>query len=592
MKIAFRFEARSDTGLKRSKNDDSGYGGRFLAVVADGMGGHVGGDVASATTVLNLTPLDHPDFEDGTGSVYLADEIQSANLIINELAANDPQLAGMGTTCTALLIDGDCIELAHIGDSRAYRLRPGADGEFEQISTDHTFVQRLLNEGRITPQEAENHPHKNVIMRVLGDVDASPELELKTLDAVPGERWVLSSDGLDAVVSLAEIEQVMRSTDDLSEIADTLIAMTLERGAPDNVTVVSLQVIDREVLPVDEPVGPSSLPESALPDSIVAEQEVSTNTQKLPEVAATAEAAEALLGAHHDEDSEEYRRSLRRFRRARDFSGTLLHSGSGAVRHHIGKYDNAVDAALTNAAILRSELGSRPHQLVGAASVATETGMIPAVTSRTLEHRATVAQRVPLKVESDEAALPAELEELIAEDTVERSRPRSWSIRLFITLLVAAILTLAAWTGLRYVEHSYYVGESNGTVAVYNGIPHALGPIHLSHVVENTDISTSDLSDHTRSLLRNAITAKDLDDARQIVSRLKTQADQTREKAEQAAASASASASASPSTGAPSEAPTSEAPSSEAPGSDSASPAPELATASSVPAAEGGENNG
>ena len=585
MKIAFRFEARSDTGLKRSKNDDSGYGGRFLAVVADGMGGHVGGDVASATTVLNLTPLDHPDFEDGAGGVYLADEIQSANLIINELAANDPQLAGMGTTCTALLIDGDCIEFAHIGDSRAYRLRPGADGEFEQISTDHTFVQRLLNEGRITPQEAENHPHKNVIMRVLGDVDASPELELKTLDAVPGERWVLSSDGLDAVVSLAEIEQVMRSTDDLSEIADTLIAMTLERGAPDNVTVVSLQVIDREVLPVDEPVGPSSLPESALPDSIVAEQEVSTNTQKLPEVAATAEAAEALLGAHHDEDSEESRRSLRRFRRARDFSGTLLHSGSGAVRHHIGTYDNAVDAALTNAAILRSELGSRPHQLVGAASVATETGMIPAVTSRTLEHRATVAQRVPLKVESDEAALPAELEELIAEDTAERSRPWSWSIRLFVTLLIAAVLTLVAWTGLRYVERSYYVGESDGTVAVYNGIPHALGPIRLSHVVENTDIQTSELNDHTRSLLRNAITAKDLDDAHQIVTRLKTQADQTREKAEQAAASASASASASV------------APSASAvPSTDPASAtpvAPEQASEqASAPAAEGGENNG
>lgn len=583
MKIAFRFEARSDTGLKRSKNDDSGYGGRFLAVVADGMGGHVGGDVASATTVLNLTPLDHPDFEDGAGGVYLADEIQSANLIINELAANDPQLAGMGTTCTALLIDGDCIEFAHIGDSRAYRLRPGADGEFEQISTDHTFVQRLLNEGRITPQEAENHPHKNVIMRVLGDVDASPELELKTLDAVPGERWVLSSDGLDAVVSLAEIEQVMRSTDDLSEIADTLIAMTLERGAPDNVTVVSLQVIDREVLPVDEPVGPSSLPESALPDSIVAEQEVSTNTQKLPEVAATAEAAEALLGAHHDEDSEESRRSLRRFRRARDFSGTLLHSGSGAVRHHIGTYDNAVDAALTNAAILRSELGSRPHQLVGAASVATETGMIPAVTSRTLEHRATVAQRVPLKVESDEAALPAELEELIAEDAAERSRPRSWSIRLFVTLLIAAVLTLVAWTGLRYVERSYYVGESDGTVAVYNGIPHALGPIRLSHVVENTDIQTSELNDHTRSLLRNAITAKDLDDAHQIVTRLKTQADQTREKAEQAAASASASASVSPSASAvPSTDPASATPL-----------APEQASEqASAPAAEGGENNG
>lgn len=571
MKIAFRLEARSDTGLKRSKNDDSGYGGRYLAVVADGMGGHVGGDVASATTVLNLTPLDHPDFENGTGSVYLADEIQSANLIINELAANDPQLAGMGTTCTALLIDGDCIEFAHIGDSRAYRLRPGADGEFEQISTDHTFVQRLLNEGRITPEEAEHHPHKNVIMRVLGDVDASPELELKTLDAVVGERWVLSSDGLDAVVSVPEIEQVMRSHDDLAEVADTLISMTLERGAPDNVTVVALQVIDREELPVDEPVGPSALPDSALPDSIVAEQEVSVNTQKLPEIAATAEAAEATLAALEQESAHH---NVRRFRRARDFAGTLLHSGSDAVRHHIGTYDNAVDAALTNAAILRGELGSRPHQLVGAAAVATETGMIPAVTSRTLEHRATVAQRMPLTV--DEAPLPAELEELIAEEPAERTSRRSWSVRLFIFLLVAALLTLAAWTGLRYVERSYYVGESDGTVAVYNGIPQALGPIRLSHVVENTDISTSQLSDHTRTLLRNSITAKDLNEAHQIVSRLKTQAEQNRIKAEQAA---SASASPTPD-------PTA-----------TASLAPEPAesgaeTPTESPSTEGGENHG
>ena len=571
MKIAFRLEARSDTGLKRSKNDDSGYGGRYLAVVADGMGGHVGGDVASATTVLNLTPLDHPDFENGTGGVYLADEIQSANLIINELAANDPQLAGMGTTCTALLIDGDCIEFAHIGDSRAYRLRPGADGEFEQISTDHTFVQRLLNEGRITPEEAEHHPHKNVIMRVLGDVDASPELELKTLDAVVGERWVLSSDGLDAVVSVPEIEQVMRSHDDLAEVADTLISMTLERGAPDNVTVVALQVIDREELPVDEPVGPSALPDSALPDSIVAEQEVSVNTQKLPEIAATAEAAEATLAALEQESAHH---NVRRFRRARDFAGTLLHSGSDAVRHHIGTYDNAVDAALTNAAILRGELGSRPHQLVGAAAVATETGMIPAVTSRTLEHRATVAQRMPLTV--DEAPLPAELEELIAEEPAERASRRSWSVRLFIFLLVAALLTLAAWTGLRYVERSYYVGESDGTVAVYNGIPQALGPIRLSHVVENTDISTSQLSDHTRTLLRNSITAKDLNEAHQIVSRLKTQAEQNRIKAEQAA---SASASPTPD-------PTA-----------TASLAPEPAesgteTPTESPSTEGGENRG
>ena len=311
MKIAFRFEARSDTGVKRSKNDDSGYGGRYLAVVADGMGGHVGGDVASATAVLNLTPLDHPDF-DGTGGIYLADEIQSANAIINDLAASDQRLAGMGTTCTALLVDGEKIEMAHIGDSRAYRLRADEDGGFEQISTDHTFVQRLLNEGRITPEEAENHPHRNVIMRVLGDVDASPELELQTLEAIPGERWVLASDGLEAVVSDEEIEAVMRSTDDLGEIADVLIQMTLDGGAPDNVTVVVVQVIDREELPADEPVGPSALPETG-------EIDTSLTTSELEEITEEVNAEEGL--SDHD-------RALKRFlpprwRRERSGCGVL-----------------------------------------------------------------------------------------------------------------------------------------------------------------------------------------------------------------------------------------------------------------------------
>ena len=217
-----------------------------------------------------------------------------------------------------------------------------------------------------------------------------------------GERWVLSSDGLDAVVSVPEIEQVMRSHDDLAEVADTLISMTLERGAPDNVTVVALQVIDREELPVDEPVGPSALPDSALPDSIAAEQEVSVNTQKLPG------------------DCRNRRGRGGNPRRAWSKSpltttcvvsavpATLPEPCCTAVPMRCATTSeptiNAVDAALTNAAILRGELGSRPHQLVGAAAVATETGMIPAVTSRTLEHRATVAQRMPLTV--DEAPCP------------------------------------------------------------------------------------------------------------------------------------------------------------------------------------------
>ena len=168
MTLVLRYAARSDVGRVRAKNDDSAYVGRHLAVLADGMGGHVGGDVASASTVLDLAPLDAVGYEDP--ATVLPDEIQNANLILNELVHANPKLAGMGTTCTAGLLAGTTLHIAHIGDSRAYRL---ADGEFSQVTTDHTFVQKLVDEGRLEAGEAPFHPNKNVLMRVLGDVDAS-----------------------------------------------------------------------------------------------------------------------------------------------------------------------------------------------------------------------------------------------------------------------------------------------------------------------------------------------------------------------------------------------------------------------------------
>lgn len=143
--LIMRYAARSDVGRIRSKNDDSAYAGRHLAVVADGMGGHAGGDVASAATVLDMIHLDRADYEGDAGTI-LADEIQTANSLLSELVHINPKLAGMGTTVTALLLAEGQLHFAHIGDSRAYRLR---DGEFEQVSVDHTFVQRLIDEGRL-----------------------------------------------------------------------------------------------------------------------------------------------------------------------------------------------------------------------------------------------------------------------------------------------------------------------------------------------------------------------------------------------------------------------------------------------------------
>lgn len=259
MALTLRFAARSDVGKVRAKNDDSGYAGRYLAVVADGMGGHVGGDVASASTVLDLVHLDHAN-QVGAETV-LPDEIQTANSILNELVNANPKLSGMGTTVTALLLTEDRFQYAHIGDSRAYRLK---NGVFEQVSKDHTFVQRLVDEGRLRPEEAETHPHKNVLMRVLGDSDASPELDIEQYEVEPGERWLLCSDGLNAVVPDTITEQIMRGTSSLQETVDDLVEVTLANGSPDNVTIVVVEVSQDDDAGAPPSAGNESAPDTGM----------------------------------------------------------------------------------------------------------------------------------------------------------------------------------------------------------------------------------------------------------------------------------------------------------------------------------------
>ncbi|MGV3104104.1 PP2C family protein-serine/threonine phosphatase [Rothia sp. 32237D007AR] len=532
MSIAFRFAARSDVGRVRSKNDDSGYAGHYLAVVADGMGGHVGGDVASATTVLDLAPLDRAGFE-GNAGVYLADEIVNANIIMNELVALNPRLAGMGTTCTALLIDGDCIEMAHIGDSRAYRLR---DGVFEQVTTDHTFVQRLLQEGRITPEEAEAHPHKNVIMRVLGDVDASPELELRTLDAVVGEKWVLSSDGLDAVVQVAEIEAVMRSTGDLQQVVDILTDMTLERGAPDNVTVVALQVISEDSLS-----AAITAPQPIIPvrkygkDGELVGVYPTVEQEAAEPASSDSEAEGADAGEPVDEDGEHRAPWRRRMPQHAKMRNALRHGKWRGESFTDGVLNTmtvkaGVDAATattgdgedepTPASVLRQELSERPHDLVGAAANATQTGMIPAVTARTAQNICTLSQQ-----QATQTLEPAELPEeyRVALSNEVAPSPHRWPMRVFVVALTLAVLAASAWSFFSWTKTQYYVGVKDDHVTVFNGINQSLGPVSLNSVVEETDIEVSSLPEFSQSLLRSTITATSQDEAEQIVQNLRDQ---------------------------------------------------------------------
>ncbi|WP_299168602.1 PP2C family serine/threonine-protein phosphatase [uncultured Arthrobacter sp.] len=446
MALVFRFAARSDVGKVRAKNDDSAYAGRYLAVVADGMGGHAGGNIASASTVLDLVHLDRKDY-DGDAGTHLADEIQTANSLLSELVSTNPQLAGMGTTVTALLLNGEKISFAHIGDSRAYRLK---DDVFEQISVDHTFVQRLIDEGRLKPEEAEIHPHKNVLMRVLGDVDASPELDLTTLDAAPGERWLLCSDGLNAVLDDGTVERVIRETHDLSACVNTLVDLTLAGGSPDNVTIVVVDV------------------DTATPEDL--------RTAALTALPPAREAAGEKDGGAASPDVE---------------------TPGVAIR----------------ADVIREDLTSRPHTLVGSAALATETGQIPIVTQRSTERRAAMMlthKAPPAGTENDD------------DDTegASDSRRRRWlmpAALALMALILAAVLSLGyVWTQTRY-----YVATFENSVAIYNGVAQTLGPIPLSHVDQTTDIPVSSLPEFQRNRLENTLAARDLEHAQTIVEDLR-----------------------------------------------------------------------
>ena len=245
MSIALRYAARSDVGLVRSNNQDSAYAGSHLLVVADGMGGHAGGDVASSVAIGRLAALDS---ETPASDIVatLEESVLEANQEILRRARDEPQLRGLGTTITALLRAEGKFALAHIGDSRAYLLR---DEETVQITKDHTFVQRLLDEGRLTEDEAERHPQRSVLMRVLGDVDADPELDLSLRAAHVGDRWLLCSDGLSGLVSLDTIDATLKDIEDPGECADALVQLALKGGGPDNITCIVADVVDLDALP-------------------------------------------------------------------------------------------------------------------------------------------------------------------------------------------------------------------------------------------------------------------------------------------------------------------------------------------------------
>ena len=233
--------AASDIGRVRSSNQDSGYAGVNLFFVADGMGGHAGGDIASAIASQHISLADEPLATSAEAEQKLIDYIYQAKQKIDASVKQHPAITGMGTTLSAMMVTGTKVTIAHIGDSRIYLAR---DGVVKQITTDHTFVQRLVDTGRISEEEALVHPRRSVLMRVLGDIEQFPEVDIDTYETKPGDRWMACSDGLSGVVPEQLMKNILLSNVDIREAGELLVGEALEFGAPDNVTVVLVDVID------------------------------------------------------------------------------------------------------------------------------------------------------------------------------------------------------------------------------------------------------------------------------------------------------------------------------------------------------------
>lgn len=243
--LRLRYAARSDVGLVRQGNEDSGFAGPQLLLVADGMGGHAAGELASATAIATLASV-RPSADETLAMDELAECVNEIGDRIAATIADEPEFTGMGTTLTGVLWlgaasgadRGSRIGIVHVGDSRAYRLR--AD-ELAQLTHDHTYVQTLIDSGRITEEEAAVHPRRSLIMRALDGMN-EVEADLFILDAQEGDRLLLCSDGLSGVVSAGEIAGHLRVGDPTGCVT-RLVDLALERGAPDNVTVVVADIV-------------------------------------------------------------------------------------------------------------------------------------------------------------------------------------------------------------------------------------------------------------------------------------------------------------------------------------------------------------
>lgn len=266
--LSLRFAARSEIGKVRRNNEDAGYAATDLLVVADGMGGHEAGELASAATIAAVVAAASNSVGADEVLKELADAVITSGEYIADVVSGNRDLAGMGTTMTVVALRGERIAMAHVGDSRAYVYR---DNELQQMTKDHTFVQTLVDSGEITLEQAAVHPRRNLMMRAIDGIHAV-EVDLSVRETRTGDRFLLCSDGLCGVIDANQISECL-SHEDLTQAVTLLIDAAMTAGAPDNITVVVADVVNDgiEVDPVligsaADSVNQSRLPAVDFPD--------------------------------------------------------------------------------------------------------------------------------------------------------------------------------------------------------------------------------------------------------------------------------------------------------------------------------------
>ncbi len=450
----------SHVGMVRSNNQDSGYAGDYLYLVADGMGGHAGGDVASALVTRDIARLDDtPGGLPQQSTELLRTSLLSANRMLRDTVGDHPELAGLGTTFVGFITVGDQLALAHIGDSRLYLMR---DGNMQQVTKDHTFVQRLVDSGRITEEEAKFHPRRSVLMRVLGDVESSPEIDTAVLDTRPGDLWLLCSDGLCGYVEDDEIERVLRRRTSLQGAVDDLIDKSLAHGAPDNVTVVLVETTTAEEA-------------AALAAETAAEAPA-------PPQRDTLEIAGHLFSVEEPGSVDQSVESI-------DGETTEIHRGPRNPRF-VG--------SAANAPLLRDgEMTTGRNKLIGRRRI----------------------RRVPVVEESHfEPKVDEYLAELLAE--TRRSNRRRRIMWLVGVIAVLAAVGSALFFSYQWTQTRYFVGTDGETVVIFQGVNQSIGTFSLYSPAEDTGIPVEALDGLERRAIERTLSANSLGEAREIVVRL------------------------------------------------------------------------